>query len=505
MSEEEKVIRQLPHDIEAEKAVITAMISSQEYAHKIRGILGSENLEEGIFYDERHNYIARIVNTLLEEKRPIDPLIVKSKLRDLGYSHIVKEEYIDQLVEENLVIDENLTAYLEIVLEKYHLRTLIKLSKELSERAYLGIDTEEIVEKIEKQFFKIRNKTGTQEYFNLKEIFLEFFKNLIEKQKDYIPTGYPSLDDLTGGFKPGQLIILAGATGMGKTAFSLSLIYRVALELLKDDELKNKQIVYFTLEMTKEEVAQRLLSIASRISLYRIRNKKITPEEVDKLMAILDELTNLPIIIDDRSGIRVMDIESKIKWIQYESRNQGKELGLVVVDYLQLIESDDKRLSREQQVGSVAARLKYMAKDLGIPIIALSQLNRNVEKREDRKPKLSDLRESGAIEQFADLVLFVYRPYYYTQDLEEENEAKLIIAKHRSGRNNVEIDLKWIPEYTYFVEKVSENVEEEYANYLTMYEKSQQSQNESLNLEREEFNINTENDEESIGDVFYDL
>ena len=423
-----------PHDIEAEQAILGCMLTDRDSV-----ISAIEVLKEDAFYREDNKAIYSAILALYAKSEPIDIITVKAELIENGnFERVGGLEYLASLPE-RVPTTANVEKYIKIVDEKAMLRNLINMSNEL---VALGYDETEDVDRImdmaEKKVFDLSQKKNSKGYTAIKDVLVESFAKLEElyNQKGKIsgtPTGFADLDLKTSGLHDSDLIILAARPAMGKSAFAINLATNVAVQ-------SGKGVAIFNLEMSKEQVGNRILCSEAMVDSNKIRTGQVEDEDWVKLASTLGRLSEAPIYIDDTAGISIMEIRAKCRKLKLE-----KDIGLVVIDYLQLIQgSGKKNASREQEISEISRSLKILAKELNIPVIALSQLSRSVEKRDDKRPMLSDLRESGAIEQDADIVIFLYRDDYYNEDSEEKNVAEVIMAKHRGGSTGT-VKLAWMP------------------------------------------------------------
>ena len=428
-----------PHDIEAEQAILGSMLTDKDAV-----INAIEVLKEESFYREDNRAIFAAILSLYAKNEPIDIITVKAELVEQGnFERIGGLEYLVELPE-RVPTTANVDRYIKIVEEKAALRNLIQTSNEL---IALGYDETENVDSImdmaEKKVFDLAQKKNTKGYASIKDVLVESFTKLEElyNQKGNvtgISTGFIDLDNKTAGLHNSDLIILAARPAMGKSAFAINLATNAAVK-------SNVPVVIFNLEMSKEQVGNRILCSEALVDSNKIRTGQIEDEDWMKLANTLGSLSEAPIYIDDTPGISIMEIRAKCRKLKLE-----KDIGLIVIDYLQLIQgSGKKNASREQEISEISRSLKILAKELDVPVIALSQLSRGAEKRDDKRPMLSDLRESGAIEQDADIVIFLYRDDYYNEDSEKKNIAEVIIAKHRGGSTGT-VDLAWMGNYTKF-------------------------------------------------------
>ena len=403
-----------------------------------------EVLKEESFYREDNKAIFAAILSLYAKNEPIDIITVKAELVEQGnFERVGGLEYLAELPE-RVPTTANVDRYIKIVEEKAALRSLIQTSNEL---IALGYDETENVDSImdmaEKKVFDLAQKKNTKGYSSIKDVLVESFTKLEElyNQKGNvtgISTGFIDLDNKTAGLHNSDLIILAARPAMGKSAFAINLATNAAVK-------SNVPVVIFNLEMSKEQVGNRILCSEAMVDSNKVRTGQIEDDDWMKLANTLGSLSEAPIYIDDTPGISIMEIRAKCRKLKLE-----KDIGLIVIDYLQLIQgSGKKNASREQEISEISRSLKILAKELDVPVIALSQLSRGAEKREDKRPMLSDLRESGAIEQDADIVIFLYRDDYYNEDSEKKNIAEVIIAKHRGGSTGT-VDLAWMGNYTKF-------------------------------------------------------
>ena len=428
-----------PHDIEAEQAILGCMLTDRDSV-----IAAIEVLKEDAFYREDNKAIYAAILSLYSKNEPIDIITVKAELIETGnFERVGGLEYLASLPE-RVPTTANVDKYIKIVDEKAMLRNLISSANEL---VALGYDETEDVDRImdmaEKKIFDLAQKKNTKGYSALKDVLVETFAKLEElyNQKGQLsgtPTGFTDYDLKTSGLHDSDLIIVAARPAMGKSAFAINIATNVAVQA-------KKGVAIFNLEMSKEQVGNRILCCEALVDSNKVRTGQLEDDDWVKLASTLTRLSEAPIYIDDTAGISIMEIRAKCRKLKIE-----KDIGLVVIDYLQLIQgSGKKNASREQEISEISRSLKILAKELQIPVIALSQLSRSVEKRDDKRPMLSDLRESGAIEQDADQVIFLYRDDYYNEGSEKKNVAEVILAKHRGGSTGT-IDLAWLPSYTKF-------------------------------------------------------
>lgn len=427
-----------PHDIEAEQAVLGSMITDMESV-----ISAIETLKDVDFYREDHRLIFQAILNLYSKSEPIDIITLKDELASLGKLESVGGlEYLAELPEK-VPTTANVDKYIKIVEEKAILRNLIQTANELISLGYDPTqEVEDIMDSAEKKIFDIMQKRNQKGYAGINEILVESFEKLekLYNQKSYItgiPTGFIEFDKKTAGLHNSDLILLAARPAMGKSAFALNIATNAALRA-------NTPTVIFSLEMAKDQMANRIWCSEAMVDSNKVKTGKLDDEEWLKLVTASGELSEAKIYIDDTAGISITDIRAKCRKMKLE-----KNIGLVVIDYLQLVQGSKKGTSREQEIAEISRSLKILAKEIQVPVIALSQLSRAPEQRPDHRPMLSDLRESGSIEQDADIVIFLYRDDYYNEDSEEKNIAEVIVAKHRGGSTGT-VKLSWMGQYTKF-------------------------------------------------------
>ena len=436
-----------PHDIEAEQAVIGSMLTDKDSVISAIEVLKPED-----FYREDNKVIFEAILNLYNRADPIDIITLKAELVSLGkFEQIGGIEYL-AVLPEKVPTTANVEKYIRIVEEKSMMRTLIKTANELITLGYDGTeDVEDIMDVAEKKIFNIMQKRNQKGYSSMKDILVDTFTQLEElyNRKQHItgvPTGFSDLDYKTAGLHNSDLILVAARPAMGKSAFALNIATNAALR-------GNVPVAIFSLEMSKEQMANRILCSEAMVDSNKVRTGRVEDEDWAKLAMASGELSEAGIFIDDTPGISVMEIRAKCRKLKLE-----KNIGLVVIDYLQLVQGSNKRVnSREQEISEISRSLKILAKEINVPVIALSQLSRAPEQRPDHRPMLSDLRESGAIEQDADIVMFLYRDDYYNEESEKKNIAEVILAKHRAGSTGT-VELLWLGNYTKFanIEKYRE-------------------------------------------------
>ena len=428
-----------PHDLDAEQAVIGSMLTDADAVASSIEVLKPED-----FYRADNRIIYEAMFNLYNRSEPIDIITVKAELESMGrFEQVGGLEYLAGLPDK-VPTTANVQKYINIVEEKSKLRDLIKTANDIIELGYDPTeDVDDIMENVEKKVFNLTQGKNQKGYSAIKDVLVDSFTQLEElyNRKQHItgvPSGFADLDYRTAGFHGSELILVAARPAMGKSAFALNIATNAAVRA-------DVPVAIFNLEMSKEQLVNRILCSEAMVYSNKVRTGKLEEEDWSKLAEAIGPLSASNIYIDDTPGISITEIRAKCRKLQVE-----KHIGMVIIDYLQLIQGTNKRGgSREQEISEISRSLKIMAKELNVPVIALSQLSRAVEQRPDHKPMLSDLRESGAIEQDADIVMFLYRDDYYNPDSEKKNIAEVIIAKHRGGSTG-SVDLRWFGSYTKF-------------------------------------------------------
>ncbi|MEI6228992.1 MAG: replicative DNA helicase [Candidatus Saccharibacteria bacterium] len=430
-----------PQNLDAEKSLLGAVLIDEETLADI-----SEHVTHKDFYEKRHGIIYEGMMRLYEKHKPVDLLTLTDELkRKKDLDTIGGSAYLTELT--NYVpTSAHAEAYAELVAQKAVRRRLIRASGEISE---LGYDeettTQELLEKAEAELFSVSDQSLKQDLVSIESILTESFDRMEELHRNKgalrgVRTGYRDLDNMTAGLQRSDLIILAARPAMGKTTLVTNLAYNVAT-------VAKQPVLFFSLEMSKEQLVDRMLADASGVDAWNIRTGNLSDEDFSKLSEAMGELAEAPIFIDDTPGLSVLEMRTKARRAMHEN-----PLGLVIVDYLQLMQSNNSSNNgnRVQEVSEISRGLKLIARELNVPVIALSQLSRSVESRSPQIPQLADLRESGSIEQDADIVMFIYREAYYNPETERENITDLIIAKHRNGPTG-KVELYFHPERLRFV------------------------------------------------------
>lgn len=438
---EEEVIKRLPpHNVEAERAVIGAMMLNADAI-----MVCSELLTSDEFYQQQYGIIFDALVEMYKDGVGADLVTLQNKLREKEVTpELYSVEYLGELLA-SVPTSANVKFYAEIVHEKAVLRRLIRVSEQVTKDCYMDSQPlEDILEDTEKSVFDVIQQRGGSKFEPIRDVVLRTLDSIEKaaKQKGNITgleTGFRDLDAKTAGLQKSDLILIAARPAMGKTAFVLNIAEYVALH-------SNSTIALFSLEMSKEQLVKRMLAMNSMVDSQKIRTGDLEDDDWDKLVGSVRKIGNSNLVIDDTSGITASELRSKCRKLKIE---QG--LDLVIIDYLQLMTGAGKRKSdsRQQEISDISRSLKVMARELNVPVIALSQLSRAVESRPDKRPMLSDLRESGAIEQDADIVMFIYRDEYYNPDSEKKGVAEVIVAKQRSGPTGP-VELAWLSQYTKF-------------------------------------------------------
>jgi len=439
-------------DLEAEYSVLGTMIVQPSYCFR-----GVELLNPEDFFKEEHKNLFRFIRDLIAEgytEAQLNEISFKDELEKRGLLEKVGgEEYLLLLIEYALESYEKFESSCQIVKDKFLLRRVVDVGKKINDLVEETPDPDYLIEVLEKEVFSLSEDRVTNSLIHVGEIVPEIVSHIEElasrrEMVTGLPTGFLQLDQMTSGFQPSDLIIIAARPSMGKTAFALSIAYNVAVK-------EGKTVAFFSLEMSKEQLIIRLMAQDSEIPLHRIRNGFLKPQEVDRLLKSADRISQAPLYIDDTPGISILEMRAKARRLVTE-----RGLDLVIVDYLQLMRGIKRTESRQQEVSEISRSLKGLAKELKTPVLALSQLSRQVEHRADKRPQLSDLRESGSLEQDADVVLFIHRPEVYKKnpDPEEQGVAEIIIAKQRNGPTGT-VKLAFIKELTRFENKEREVVQ----------------------------------------------
>ena len=436
--EEALIKRVLPHSVEAEQSVIGSMIMDRDAIMTASEVITSED-----FYQSQYGVLFDAMLELYNEGKPVDLVTLQERLREKDVPpEISSLEFAKDLLDA-VPTSANVRHYATIVQEKSMLRKLIKVNEEIANTCYLAKErTEDILEETEKKIFDLLQYRSTGDFVPIKQVVLSALDKIEKASKNKgtvtgIPTGFIDLDYKTSGFQPSDLILIAARPSMGKTAFVLNVAQNMAFK-------EGKTVAIFSLEMSKEQLVNRLFSLESKVDSQALRTGNLTDEDWAKLIEGAAVVGKSNLIIDDTPGISIAELRSKCRKFKLEHN-----LGIIIIDYLQLMSGGKRSESRQQEISEISRSLKAVARELNVPVVALSQLSRAVEQRPDHRPMLSDLRESGAIEQDADVVMFLYRDDYYNKDTDKKNIAEVIIAKQRNGPIGT-VELVWLPNYTKF-------------------------------------------------------
>lgn len=429
-----------PHSIEAEKSVLGAALLSKDALFDVIEVVKAKD-----FYDENHKEIFEAILELNRKNAPVDALTVAEELKKRNSLNMVGGRAYVASLSSGTPTTSNAMEYGKIVAEKAALRRLISTADDIVVKGYEGsMDANQMLDYAESGIFEISQSRQKGQYTHLKDVLMTNIE-IIDKASQMdggltgVTTGFKELDHKTSGLQKSDLIILAARPAMGKTAFALSLALNAAVK-------GKASVMMFSLEMSKEQLGQRLLSMESKVDMQSLKTGKLTRRDWDDINIALDILSKTNIHIDDTAGISIMEMKSKCRRLKAE-----EGLDLVVIDYLQLMNPEGKADSRTQEISVISRNLKLLARELDCPILVLSQLSRAPETRTDHRPMLSDLRESGSIEQDADIVIFLYRDEYYNEDTEAPGECEVIVAKQRSGPTGT-IKVAWLEKLTKFVD-----------------------------------------------------
>ena len=442
MAMEEALIKRiLPHSDEAERAVIGAMLMDQDAI-----VTASEIISDEDFYQRQYGILFSVMVELYREDKPVDLVTLQERLKNKDVPpELTSIEFIGGIIND-VPTSANIKHYAQTVSEKALLRRMIKATEGIANTCYLGKEpVDNILENTEKQIFDLLQKKSSDEFVPIRDVVLSVIDKIETAAKHKgtvtgIPTGFYDLDYKTSGFQPSDLILIAARPSMGKTAFVLNLAQHIAVK-------NHVTTAIFSLEMSKDQLVNRILSMESKVDSQLMRTGNLGTNDWEKLIESAGEISKAPLIIDDTPGISISELRSKCRKMKLENN-----LGLVIIDYLQLMSGGKRSESRQQEISEISRSLKALAREINAPVIALSQLSRACETRPDHRPMLSDLRESGAIEQDADVVMFIYRDDYYNKDTDKKNISEIIIAKQRNGPIGT-VELVWLPNYTKFANK----------------------------------------------------
>ncbi|MCD7716673.1 MAG: replicative DNA helicase [Lachnospiraceae bacterium] len=436
--EETLLKRVMPHSTEAEQSVIGAMLMDRDAV-----TVASELLIPDDFYQKQYGILFDAMTAMYREDKPIDLVTLQNRLKEMDVPpELSSMEFVRDMIT-SVPTSANVKYYAQIVSEKAQLRRLIRTSEEIASSCYAGKETTEaIMEDSEKKIFQVLQQKGGEDFTPIKEIVLNALDRIEAASRSKgsvtgLATGFIDLDYKTSGFQPSDLLLIAARPSMGKTAFALNIAEYMAFR-------NNLTVALFSLEMSKEQLVNRLFAMESRVDSQALRTGNLNDNDWTSLIEAAGVIGKSNLIIDDTPGISVSELRSKCRKYKLEHN-----LDIIMIDYLQLMTGSRRSESRQQEISDISRSLKEIARELQVPVVALSQLSRAVEQRPDHRPMLSDLRESGAIEQDADVVMFLYRDDYYNHDTQKKDVAEVIIAKQRNGPIGT-VELAWLPRFTKF-------------------------------------------------------
>ena len=430
--------REVPYSREAEQAVIGSILTNPQSVAEAAEIINASD-----FYYAQNREIFAVAMDLFNENSAIDFVTVSNRLAQNDKLEAVGGVVYLRNAAANVPTTHHVGYYSEIIKEKSTLRMLIKSAESISQMAYDGADdSDNILQRSEQLIYDVAAGHETNDIVPIKNVLMGSYQMLVENSQSQggitgLNTGFDELNRRTGGFHGGELILIAGRPGMGKSSFAVNIAEHVAIH-------DNNTVAIFNLEMPKEQIVNRILCSQAMVNSIKIRTGDMNGDDWEKIGDVVNKVASAPMYIDDTASINVAQIRAKCRRLK-----QTKNLSLVVIDYLQLMQSGKRSDNRQQEISEISRSLKILAKELNVPVIALSQLSRASESRSDKRPMLSDLRESGAIEQDADMVMFLYRDDYYNKETEDKNLAECIVAKHRSGETGT-FKLGWRGEFTKF-------------------------------------------------------
>ena len=440
MAEEEVLKRKLPQDIKAEEAVLGSMLINNDIIGQVAEVLTGED-----FFRQQNSALFLAITGLYHENRAADPVTVLNRLREMGIPEEMGSEELVRRLMLSVPSSARALDYASIVYEKSTLRRLIHAAEDIETDCYTGQEPlNDILDNTEKKIFRLIQSRNVQDYQPISDVVTDVLRKieLASQTKGHItglPTGFADLDYRTAGLQPSDFILVAARPSMGKTAFVLTIADYVTIK-------KKEAVAIFSLEMSAGQLVNRMLAMESQIDAQALRSGDLSDRDWESLMESSEAIGTSKLIIDDTPGIKVSELRSKCRKYKLE-----KDIKLIIIDYIQLMSGSGSRGdNRQQEVSDISRGLKSLARELNVPIIVLSQLNRAVETRADHRPMLADIRESGAIEQDADVIMFLYRDDYYNEDSPEKNIAEVIVAKQRNGPTGT-IKLGWQPKYTRFV------------------------------------------------------
>ncbi len=431
------IVRMPPYSLDAEQSVLGSMIIDKDAIAAASEVLTGDD-----FYSDAHKEIFNGILSMYEKGEPVDLITLTETLRQRGTLDGIGAAYLTEL---SMIVPStaNVKYYIRIVEEKSILRRLIKAANEIIQDSYEAQQEVDIIlDDAEKRIFDIAERRSRADFEPIKVALLEAYAKIEELSKNKgkiigVPTGFTDFDLMTAGLHPSDFILIAARPSMGKTSFAMNIAQYAAVN-------ENIPVAIFSLEMSKDQLVQRMLSSQANVELQKVRTGDLKDTDWIKLVQAAGPLSQAPIFIDDTPGISVMEMRSKARRLKLE-----RGLGMIVIDYLQLMSGRGRAENRQQEISEISRSLKALARELDVPVVTLSQLSRAPEARTDHRPMLSDLRESGAIEQDADVVVFLYRDEYYNPDTEKKNIAEAIIAKQRNGPTGT-VELVWLGQFTKF-------------------------------------------------------
>ena len=431
----------MPHSMEAEQAVIGSMLMDRDAMESALEILQPDD-----FYGRQYGTLFQAIRELNTENKPVDLVTLQERLKENNVpEELAGMDFIREVLG-SVPTSANVKYYAKIVKEKSLMRRLIRTTEEITAQCYQGTDNvEALMDSTEKKIFNLMQSRGGGDFTPIRQVVINALERIEAASKQNgsitgVSTGYIDLDYQTSGMQPSDLILVAARPSMGKTAFVLNMAQHMAFR-------DNITTAIFSLEMSKEQLVNRLFSLESKVDAQVLRNGRLEDSDWERLIESAEIIGNSNLIIDDTPSISIAELRSKCRKYKMEMN-----LGVIIIDYLQLMSGSSggkSSTSRQQEISDISRSLKAVARELNVPVIALSQLSRAVEQRDDKRPMLSDLRESGAIEQDADVVMFIYRDDYYNKESEKKNIAEIIVAKQRNGPVGT-VELAWRPQYTQF-------------------------------------------------------
>lgn len=447
--------RLAPQALDAEMAVLGSMLIDRDAIDRTLDILDAKH-----FYSGKHQLIYNTIRSMFDRNIAVDMVTIVEELKGAGkLAEAGSEVYLSEIIDK-VSSSANVTHYAKIVRQKATIRELINSATSIIEDCYNSSETDndELIDKAQERIYEISQKQDIKGFSSSKEIVQTVMEqlekaNLQRASVTGVPSGFVRLDSMTGGFQKSDFIIIAARPSQGKTALALNIAHHVAVD-------KGLPVAIFSIEMSKDSIAQRMICAAAMADVHKVRTGFLPRNRWSDLMREMSRLGDSPLFIDDSSGLTITEMRMKARRLATELKRQGKDLGLIIIDYIQLINSSTRKESRQQEVSEISRRVKDLARTLDVPVIALSQLSRKSEdsKRTDNRPVLSDLRDSGSLEQDADLVALIHREEYYKRDDPSlKGQAELIVAKHRNGPVGT-VSLNFISEYTRFTNPVPENM-----------------------------------------------